>query len=461
MKNKKLFFPFLPFALSLALLAAFCLFSLSGSAQIINVQPTNSPNSMGIWDSGIMNLFDQIKAALSNNNALFLPTAKSIATILALIYLSVRAYAMILGEGQIQIMPLLRPFVITLVIVNFGAYCKIVGAIGSGATSAIEAKVEANGEQINLDAASRDTAEQSLLSAIDANSEAIQSKMTQTNQKNDNYQASADTTWSTAYVGVVTNSINNFGYMLESYFEYYVKLFWMRLVLTVDDVISDIALAIFKGVAYCMFFITLILMYVLQILGPISFAFSIAGPFSSSWVEWTRRYIAVSFYPVITYIVINISLAVIDYGLKLETDSMSQLMSKTNPDFLNALDTVTHKGYDYLGIILIATLATVGGLLQIPTMTSWILGGGSGEGVLFNTAKALGTSATRGGTKAAGAIASGGASTVMTAAQSIGKGAQKAYGSVDDAAGKAMYGVGNTIGKRIAANRVNNNTSES
>jgi hypothetical protein len=442
------FVRFLPHALSLILFTFFLV--TTGFSQSVVTTMTN-PNSTGFWDSNILTLFDEIKSALSNNNALFLPTAKSIATILALIYLSVRAYAMLLGEGSIQIMPLLRPFVITLVIINFGAYCNIIGAIGSGATSAIEAKVEANGEQINLDAASRDTAEQSLLNAIDANSEAIQNSMAVQDKTTDNYQPSADTTLSTLYSGSLTNSIDNFGYMLESYFQYYVKLFWMRLVLTIDDIIADIALAIFKGVAFCMFFITLILMYVLQILGPLSFAFSIAGPFSGSWVEWTRRYIAVSFYPVITYIVINISLAVIDYGLKLEADSISQITSQTPQQLIAAMDAIISKGYNFLGIIIIAVLATVGGLLQIPVMTSWVLGGGNGEGVLFNTAKTIGASGARGAAK----TISGGSSAGIGAASQIGKSSGSNYASVNVASNSGSSTsntsslAGGTIGKRL------------
>ena len=94
------------------------------------------------WDPNLMSLIDGIKSILPNDS--FVSTAKEIAAVLALIYLSVRAYAMIVGEGKLEVMQLFRPFIITLVIVNFGTYAAIVDMPGKATGNKAQANFEAN-----------------------------------------------------------------------------------------------------------------------------------------------------------------------------------------------------------------------------------------------------------------------------------------------------------------------------
>ena len=58
------------------------------------------------WDPNIMDLIRGIQLQLGSGE--FIAIAKEVAAILSLMYLSVKAYAMILGEGRLEIMQLFR-----------------------------------------------------------------------------------------------------------------------------------------------------------------------------------------------------------------------------------------------------------------------------------------------------------------------------------------------------------------
>ena len=183
-------------------------------------------------------------------------------------------------------------------------------------------------------------------------------------------------------------------------------------------------MGLFKGICYCMFFIQLILKHIMLILGPISFAISIAGPFKDSWVQWTKRFIAISFYSTITYIVLNISFAIVQYGFEQEISRLQYILEseKVIEEFLAK---VTDIG-SYLGLLIIALLTTLGGILQIPTVAGWVVGGGDGGAVMFGAAAGAGKSVARGGMGAAKGVASATAGPVGAAAtgaaNTIGKG---------------------------------------
>ena len=380
-------------------------------------------NPNPFWDPHILSLFDGIKAQLSTGS--FVGTAKTLAAIVSIIYLSVRAYSMIIGEGSIQIMQLFRPFVFILIILNFPAFAQIVGSIGGTAQTSIQAKFQANAETCNALMVQKENLMKELTNLIETNKQRLIEERVKSERERRAGTAAAGTD-----VFGIEESINDFGNAMIQSLVLEAQITWARLSIWIQEMITYIVLALFKGVAYCMFFIQLILMHILLILGPVSFAISIAGPFSHSWIEWTRRYIAVSFYAAITFIVLNIALAIVQYGFEQEISRLTQILQQKDVEEV-FLASVTDIG-NYLGLLIIALLTTVGGILQIPTGAGWIVGGDGGGGVMFNTAKGISAAGAKGGmnttkglagaaTGAVGNVAVGAASVVKGTADTIGK----------------------------------------
>lgn len=388
------------------------------------------------WDPHILDLFDGIKNQL--DRGAFVGDAKKIAAVLSIIYLSVRAYAMILGEQTMQITQLFRPFVITLVILNFGYFAGIMGSVGNAAENRMKQRFKVNATATDRLMKEREDLIRKTLDIVEQNLQSM--KQDRVKAEFEKYGGKSE-----GFLSGVDNAIREFGYMLEASLVLEAKIQLAKFQMVLQNFIADLTLSLFKGVAYCMFFIQLILMHIMLILGPISFAFSIAGPFSSSWVEWTKRFVAISFYGTITCIVLNISLAIVQYGFSQEISRLTQLTQQAvvKEQFLNSIVGNTSHLF---GFLVIALLTAIGGIMQVPMVAGWVLSGGTGEQVMFGAATGTAKAAAAGGMRAGKAVASGGAGV-------IGSAGAKAAGNMTRGIAGGIKEIGSTIGKSIKSLR--------
>jgi hypothetical protein len=349
------------------------------------------------WDQNIMDLIHGIQIQLGSGE--FISIAKEIAAVLSLIYLSVKAYSMILGEGRLEIMQLFRPFVITLVIVNFGLYANIAGSLGNAAAATEEGLFQANASHMDDLMFTKDSLSTTFWTRVLDSTSQIRNQLSeQDNANSDKVIDAGDPNW---IVGGVSKAVAHAQNAIGSYITIYEQLAWAKLSMWLQSLIESIAFSIFKGVAYCLFFIQMILMHILLIIGPISFALSIIGAFRDSWVQWTARYIAVSFYTAIGMIVLNMAILIISYGMQQEISRMQQILDNAlGTDFYQSVIHIDN----FLGYLLIGLLVAIGGIMTVPAVSGWIVGGGGSAGsVMHGTGVA---SAKLGGRLASG-VASG------------------------------------------------------
>src|SRR3954465_6788430 len=106
------------------------------------------------WDNNILDLIKGIKDSLPEQQLTTI--AKEVAAVFALVYLSLKAYAMIIGEGRFEVMPLFRPFIITLVITNFSLFSEMVGYPGTASGDLGRANFEANANIMDQDMDTKD-----------------------------------------------------------------------------------------------------------------------------------------------------------------------------------------------------------------------------------------------------------------------------------------------------------------
>jgi hypothetical protein len=325
------------------------------------------------WDPNIMNAIDGIKSALSNGN--LVTTAQMIAAVLSLIYISIKAYAMIVGEGRFDLMSLLRPFVVTLLIVNFSTYVNIVSWPGQSAGNSAQSQFESNVAQINLLMDQRDALYQQTFSTLISLTISIQ-------KQNSNTTTSPDDNIFSRISNSISSTLQSALDDINSHITMFEYLSWMKLTFWVDGILTTIALSCFKGIAYCIFFLQMIIMHVMAALGPISFAFSIAGSFRENWASWTARFIAVSFYTYIGFLVLNIASTMIYYGAQQEVSRLTQLLaigatdiqagtatSQTVADF--AANATNIQGF--LGYIIIGVIVAITGVIATPVISTWII----------------------------------------------------------------------------------------
>jgi hypothetical protein len=342
------------------------------------------------WDNNILDLIKGIKDSLPDQQLTTI--AKEVAAVFALVYLSVKAYAMIIGEGRFEVMPLFRPFIITVVITNFSLFTEMVGYPGTASGEVGKTNFEANANIMDQDMDTKDKLTDELFKTLIENTTQLKDYYVQSGKAD---QGMGDQ-MADAAINMMSLGASEALTELNAYVTVYEQLLWIKLSLWMQGFITWIVLGVFKGVCYCLFFLQLILLYVLGCLGPISFAFSIAGPFKDSWVQWVARYVAVSFYSTIGFIILNIACAIMNYGINQEISRLSQLLAKKDAvaEFIAAVEHVDN----FIGYLFIAMVTAIAGIMSTPVVSSWIIGS-VGAGTAFfstfvNSAKTGGSAGT-------------------------------------------------------------------
>lgn len=343
------------------------------------------------WDQNILDLINGIKSVIPSSS--LAGVARSVAAVLSLVYLSIRAYAMIVGEGKLEVMQLFRPFVITMVIINFGLFTALCDMPGNAAGNSAKANFEANatitGELYDRKVQLVDD----LFNTIMENTNEIRKLY---------YDADADNSeWADVKNAVSLGTREALLNMTAS-ITVYEKLFWIKASVWLQNFVMWIVMGIFKGVCYCIFFIQLILMHILIMLGPLSFAFSIGGAFKDSWITWTSRYISVTFYTFVGFIVLNIALAILQYGLQQEVDRLSQILAIK--DYQELFIKAVNRSDNFIGFLLIAVVVAIAGVVSIPIITTWIIQTAGAGNAFLGTAIATARTGVSAGSSAVKAV---------------------------------------------------------
>ncbi len=337
------------------------------------------------WDQNIMDLINGIKESVPDQT---MPTlAKQIAAILSLVYLMVRAYAMILGEGRFEVMPLFRPFLICLAIINFSLLIEILSFPGEAATTDSEAKFIANAQIVDQDMDNKQALNDTLFNRLIENTNELKQLFGGTRSE-DMGNGEAALNWLS---GGAYETLSN----MQSYIVVYEQLLWVKLSMWMQGFVMWLVMGIFKGICYCLFFLQVLLIYVLTTLGPISLGFSVAGPFKDAWVQWAAKYISVSFYSTIGYIVLNLSFAILHYGFQQEIDRLNQVLAQSDvkEQFIASVSHIDN----FVGYLFIALITALAGIISTPVISTWIVQtAGTGNvffGAAVNTARSVGGAA--------------------------------------------------------------------
>jgi hypothetical protein len=351
------------------------------------ILPIHLLQASRFWDPNIIELIEGIQSILPRDG--FVSTAREVAAAFSLVYLSIRAYAMIIGEGRFEVMQLFRPFVITLVIVNFSLYANLAGypakAAGNAARTSFEAKASLLQDKMDEKEA--------------LNEKLFQALMEQTNQIARLYGGSDGSETSSSWMDLATLGTRQLLSELTATITVYEQMLWVKVSLWIQNLIMWVVVGVFKGVCYCIFFIQLILLHILLVLGPLSFAFSVGGAFRDSWVTWTARYISVTFFNTIGFMILNISTAIITYGLQQEIDRLNFVLSLKGAQ--EQFIAVASNTDGFIGYLFVALLTSLGGIASVPVISTWIIQTAGTGNVMFGAA-----------VHSARAAATGGAATV-------------------------------------------------
>lgn len=313
---------------------------------------------------------------LMKNSEKYVDIAKAIAGIFALIYFSTIAWNMMTGDKEFKILPLLKPFGILILILNWQFFINGVNApFHMLATSAEADYVETVGENRNL-RISRHTYQ---MAVIDA--------MANVSADNDIASETAKKSFLDNMVDMGKDAID---LVVKPIYAFQAKI-QLNLQFLVSQLLELIALWILRISIYVLFTMQMIYTAILVFLGPISVAFSILPAFANSFKHWLARYISVQFYLTIAFIVLEVTSVLQKVAYTQEIDRYQDMINIDGT--IKSQDMLVGfmmNGITSFGIVIITFVVSAIGMLAVPKIASWIIPSGGTSGLVTGAARTVG-----------------------------------------------------------------------
>lgn len=332
-------------------------------------------------DKNILEFFDGMQQKLTLYWGDYIDDATALCAIFMLLTFAMKGYEMMVGKGRLDLLPLFRPFALLMVVLYWSGFVEIVSFPGTLVAKKAQETFNLNATEVNNLATKRRELINLTMERVTRNAQAAEE--TKVISQNSSLLDRAGGAISEAWDSMALSLFSSFA------------LIRTELNFIIGRFVEFIVLCAFRVMTYLVFFLQIVFSSILIILGPFAFAISILPAFRDSYSTWIARYISVSLYSGIAYLILNIVMALIRYSLEQEISRMNHLAQVDEAAFMKwTMFSPGLMGYYVVGLL-------VGGavMLSVPSVSTWIV---SSSGV--NSA----VSASAGGA-ASGAQAIGGA----------------------------------------------------
>lgn len=313
-------------------------------------------------NEGFSSLYEQLdtirEQVVTANLENYMLLATSLGALGALLYISYRVWKSLANAEPIDVFPLLRPFVLGLLIMNFSWVTGTLDGVAGAIAQSTQAVAESNQEELKTARASLDSAQKAALARKQA-------------------KAEENTAW---------YEINWDGKMLA-------LQQWVReQIMTFLQWLLEVAKLILYTVASFM-------LLIMTLLGPVVFAFAIFDGFQQGLVSWIARYIHLSLWLPVANI------------LQVMVNSIEIHMCNIQASAYNS-----GKAPDVPWLMMMFYIIGLIAFTTVPTVSGWVVEAGGGGGGVTRTLTSIGS---RGAALAGGAA---GGAVSMAGKSVLGKG---------------------------------------
>jgi len=340
----------------------------------------------GVYEEGVMTFLAGLKDSIWTHFDLFITDAKALAAIFMIIFFAIKSYEMMAGDKNLEVMPLLRPFGLTMIILWWGAFVKMVAF----PTDLIALKTEEmfKSEQTNVNNLRLNRADYMKKVA-----DALYTFQAQTEVA----EKESDTWYGQAWDSVTSSVKEGISTVVSPLIELKNRLaIGMQLLLT--QLLEIIALWILRIAVYVIFVIQIIYSSILIILGPFAVAVSILPAFRDSFSTWIARFISVNLYVGIAYLVMYIMALMQKYAMLSEISKYKELLGPDGTEGgLAKMAILAGNGIMSFGTVILTFLVGAICMFTVPSISTWIIstsgissaasGFGRGSVTVINTAK--------------------------------------------------------------------------
>jgi hypothetical protein len=336
-----------------------------------------------IEDWFMTEFMEGFKDKLMKDSNMYVDIAKALGGCFAIIYFSMQAWNMMTGDKELKIMPLLKPFGIVMLILNWGAFISIVDApFKALAEIGEELYVETVKENRNL-RLSRYQYQMRLADSL-AEIEAENEIASETAQKSF-LEKAWDNTGGKA-IDLVVKPIYAFKAKIATSIQ-----------LIVTQLLELCALWILRIMVYLIFSLQMIFTAILVFLGPISVAFSILPMFSNAFKYWLARYISVQFYLVCAFLVLFVCGNLQKIALTQEISRYKELINIDGTGAsLEKIAWFQANGILSFGVVIVAFLVSAIAICAVPKISSWIIPTAGTSGITSGMSRAASGAVSKG-----------------------------------------------------------------
>lgn len=294
-----------------------------------------------------------------------LAMARSIGASIAIGVGAYEAWMMILGRRGMDVMKLLRIFGLALCITFSGIICKVLRTPGLSLES--HTHYMALVQNKKLDAMQIDIAlkQKEYL-------DSLRSKQAQQEEQ----KAAQDAATEDGIMDKIKNAIDNLGLSIQNQAKEVAVIVETKASEFANMIIRFIGELIFQMMYYGMFIAQRVFMSVMALFCPIVFAMSIAPPWRNAWSQWVSKYVTLSLWGFIIYLVVYY----IDYlmwcTLQSDIKAYEGLIKDKN---INTGDSIGAFGLQAIGTTCMYVVGCLAGakiLGMVPEVASWLIPGG-------------------------------------------------------------------------------------
>jgi hypothetical protein len=300
-------------------------------------------------DKFLLELFEGLHDKIGILFGEFIGDAQALAACFMLLYFGIESFKIMSGDKKLEIMPLLRPFALGLVLVFWIPFIDLIDQPAEYLTATSKAMFNNQLDEVEMLSRNR-------YALIDSVATELLKTSLEVTRAEDEIK---EKKW--YEFGIDFSAIGDKIAGLWLYVIGKVKMIFM-------NIIEFLVVTLWQVCIYLVFFLQIIFQGILAILGPLAIAFSILPAFRDAWIQWISRYISVSLYACIAYIVLSISLVIMQYSLEREIEILEYALTN---EAAFIMYTSTSSG----GVNMFITTCLLGSItmLTIPFVSTWIV----------------------------------------------------------------------------------------
>lgn len=300
---------------------------------------------------------------------------QAIAGVLALIYLSWIGWGFLSGDKQWELLPLLRPFAMGLIIMNWIPFVNMVKAPFVQIQKGIYQDYSASQDELNALRIERFMYQQKAIDYVfreGAYYEAMQKEQ-------------EESAGNLIKEGI--QELGNFFNKLVSPIAELKARLGSGIQLFLGSFVEIIAMWILRAAVYGIFFIQVLFQTILIIIGPLAAGFSILPAFRNSFVSWLTKFINICCYGFIAFIVMKLGVALQKFAFQAEIERY-QLMMGNKGEKIDQLLMLGYasNGTSSYGLVVITFLITAIGIFCVPKLADYVIGAAGSNSALLRGA---------------------------------------------------------------------------